>query len=276
MSSVAIKSSRPRSVSLDLDSPELASTYDTLGVRQFNHGKILIASLCVQPGERVLDVGCGTGRLAEYAASLVGPSGEVVGIDALPLRVHLASAKHDNFRAQLGRAEDLSAFPSESFDVVYANSVFQRVEDKRAALREAWRVLKKNGRIGVNSTDAARSHQGAELVREAVVEEGLGDAAKASAHPRVSAEQLLELLREAGFEAIRVTAHTFVDHVSGPDELFAWSSSSAFGNFLSDLGTGQRRRVRQRLASKLDGLRAPDGSIRLERYLVFAIGSKLR
>ena len=53
-----------------LDSAELAATYDLVSVRQFNHGKILIAELGLKSGERVLDIGCGTGRLGAYVADL--------------------------------------------------------------------------------------------------------------------------------------------------------------------------------------------------------------
>jgi arsenite methyltransferase len=52
-------------VSLALDSMQLAETYDRVGERQFNHGKQLISQLGLRPGQRVLDVGCGTGPLAE-------------------------------------------------------------------------------------------------------------------------------------------------------------------------------------------------------------------
>jgi len=267
--------SRPN-VSLELDSPELASTYDVVSVRQYDHGKILIEALAPKGGERVLDIGCGTGRLGEYVAGLVGPRGEVVGIDPLPLRIELAARKNPRFKAQVGRAEDLSAFGDATFDVLYANSVFHWVADKPKALKEALRVLKPGGRIGVNSADRDRAHQSAGLVREAVLEEGLSDVAAASGFGtnfRVTGPELKSLLAQAGFEATVVTPHTFVDELTGVDDLITWSTSSSFGNFLSDLDAGQRARVRDRLARKLEAHRT-SGGLRLERYLVFATGRK--
>ena len=278
MTEIASHSPARPHVSLDLDSPELASTYDRVSVRQFNHGKVLIAALNLAPGERVLDVGCGTGRLGEHVADLVAPDGEVVGVDPLPLRIELAARKNPRFKALVGRAEDLSAFADSSFDVVYANSVFHWVADKPRALREALRVLKPGGRIGVNSADGARPHQSARLVREAVLEEGFGDAAAANGFGtnfRVTGPELEGLLRDAGFEAARATPHTFVDDLAGVDDLIAWSTSSSFGNFLSDLDGGQRSRVRDRLALKLETHRTRHG-LRLERYLVFATARKPR
>lgn len=264
-----------RAISLELDSAELAATYDVTSTRQFNHGKLLIASLDPRPGERVLDVGCGTGRLGEYVAQRVAPTGEVLGIDPLPLRIELAARKNPRFHARVGRAEDLSVFADASFDVVYSNSVFHWVHDQPGALREALRVLKPGGRIGVNSADADRPHQSATIVREAVLEEGL-DVAESSAagtNYRVSGSTLAQLLRAAGFERVEVAAHTFVDDVAGADDLIAWSTSSSFGNFLSELRADQLQRVKARLARKLEALRS-GGTIELERYLVFATAHK--
>jgi ubiquinone/menaquinone biosynthesis C-methylase UbiE len=275
MSQTQTLEKQKRAISLELDSAELAATYDETSTRQFNHGKLLIASLAPQPGERVLDVGCGTGRLGEYVANLIAPDGEVQGIDPLPLRIDLAARKNARFHARVGRAEDLGEFAASSFDVVYSNSVFHWVNDKPAALREALRVLKPGGRIGVNSADADRPHQSAALVREAVLEEGL-DIAEASAfgtNYRVNAAALAKLLEQAGFERVEVVAHSFVDDVSDVDDLVAWSTSSSFGNFLSELNPEQLQRVTARLSKKLEAHRN-GGTIQLERYLVFATAHK--
>jgi arsenite methyltransferase len=261
-------------VSLSLDSEELANTYERVSTRQFNHGKVLISALAPRPGERVLDVGCGTGRLGDYVAGLVAPGGEVFGIDPLPLRVDIAARKNARFHASVGRAEDLSRFGDASFDVVYLNSVFHWIEDKSRVLAEVRRVLQPGGRFGVNSADASRPHQSAALVRDAALEEGLAQSKVASSlgtNYRIGKEDLAELLRDAGFVDIEVTRHTFTDTLTGVDDLVSWSESSSFGNFLSDLQPEERNRVRGRLEQKLEGLRTEAG-IHLERYLVFGIG----
>jgi SAM-dependent methyltransferase len=63
---------------MTLDSPELAATYGEVSDGQFEHDKQLISDLEVRAGERVLDIGTGTGRLAADVAEIVGPSGRVI------------------------------------------------------------------------------------------------------------------------------------------------------------------------------------------------------
>ena len=70
------------SLSLSLDTPELARYYEAVSVdRQFEVGKVLIERLAVRSGERVFDIGCGTGLLAEHVAQLVGANGQVLAVD---------------------------------------------------------------------------------------------------------------------------------------------------------------------------------------------------
>src|SRR5205823_14437831 len=77
-------------ISLERDTPELARNYERAGIVQFHHGKFLIGPLALKTGEHVLDIGTGTGRLAEFVADLVGEQGSVVGIDPLESRIDIA------------------------------------------------------------------------------------------------------------------------------------------------------------------------------------------
>ncbi len=75
------------------DGPELARLYDRISDLQFEGGKKLVAMMGVKKGDAVLDVGCGTGRLAVHLAGIVGPSGSVTGIDPSPHRISIAEEK---------------------------------------------------------------------------------------------------------------------------------------------------------------------------------------
>ena len=128
--------------SFEHDNSRLAETYDRLSDSQFEGGKRLVERLGLKVGDRVLDVGCGTGRLARWIAQCVGPEGSVVGIDPLIERIAIARARAEGISFDVGQAENLSAFAGESFDAVCMSAVFHWVSDKPKALREVRRVLR--------------------------------------------------------------------------------------------------------------------------------------
>ncbi|HEU5383314.1 MAG TPA: methyltransferase domain-containing protein [Ktedonobacteraceae bacterium] len=106
----------------------------------------------LQPGEVVLDVGCGTGALAIEASRRIGATGQVCGIDPGPKQVIRARAKAEQARLpidfQVGVIEQL-AFPDHSFDVVLSTLVMHHLPDdlKRPGLAEMARVLRSGGRL---------------------------------------------------------------------------------------------------------------------------------
>jgi demethylmenaquinone methyltransferase/2-methoxy-6-polyprenyl-1,4-benzoquinol methylase/phosphoethanolamine N-methyltransferase len=119
----------------------------------------------LQPGESVLDVGCGTGDLALVAATVVGSAGRVWGIDAAPEMIEVATHKaaHAGRRAHNVRfavqAVEALSFPDSSFDVVLSSLMMHHLPGnlKARALAEIRRVLKPGGRLLVIDFNPAAS-----------------------------------------------------------------------------------------------------------------------
>lgn len=102
----------------------------------------------IQPGQRVLDVGCGTGILAREIASRIGSTGRVVGIDPSPGMLALAKERGPSVEWRQGVAESLP-FPDQSFEAVVSQFALMFFADRHQALREMLRVLTAGGRLAV-------------------------------------------------------------------------------------------------------------------------------
>jgi arsenite methyltransferase len=108
-------------------------------------------------GERVLDIGSGPGLLAGELAAAVGPTGRVCGVDVSADMLALAQAR--DLPAGSAPVEYLSAqverlpYPDDTFDLAVSTQVLEYVPDVKAALAEAYRVLRPGGRLLLLDTD---------------------------------------------------------------------------------------------------------------------------
>jgi len=116
--------------------------------------QLLVDSAIIAPGNKVLDVACGTGVAARKAARLTGTAGKVTGLDAD--KQMLGAAKRFAQKEDMDLIEwchgDAASMPlnANGYDVVLCQQGLQFFPDKIAALKEMYRVLAPNGRIALS------------------------------------------------------------------------------------------------------------------------------
>lgn len=165
----------------------------TLGRERAFREKILRPAR-LEPGESVLDVGCGTGTLAIAAKRQVGPTGTVHGIDASPEMIARAKKKARKVGVEVafknGAAQALP-FPDAQFDVVLTTLMLHHLPRKarHQCAGEMRRVLKPGGRV------LAVDFAGSAPARK-------GFLAHVHRHGHVNLRDIIGLLTEAGFNTI--------------------------------------------------------------------------
>ena len=161
-------------------------------------------TLGAQPGERVLDVGCGPGFYCAELAEEVGPEGSVVGVDPSPAMLELAGrrcAELGNVELRAGDA-DRAGRADADFDAAICVQVLEYVAETRGGLAELHRALKPGGRVLVWDIDwATFSMQDDELTRR--VQTAWDEHLTHRSLPRTLAPSL----RAVGFEDVRAQAH---------------------------------------------------------------------
>ena len=134
----------------------LTSVYDPVvryTTRERAFKRRLLDQAAIRAGERVLDVGCGTGTLA-IDAKRRQPAAEVAGLDADPAMLERARRKARDRGVEIELVEGFSdhlPFVEQSFDVVLSSLFFHHLERpaKEATAREIVRVLRPGGRLHV-------------------------------------------------------------------------------------------------------------------------------
>src|SRR5262249_1850701 len=131
----------------------------------------LLTLAALQPGERILDVACGTGVVARLAAVQVGPTGQVRGVDLNPGMLAVARSVPAPTGAVITWQEGTAtALPLEdaAFDVVLCQQGLQFFPDRVAALQEMHRVLVPGGRLALSVWGPIASSPGFAVLAEAL------------------------------------------------------------------------------------------------------------
>ena len=194
--------------------------------------EILLRHAAPQPGERMLDVACGTGIVARLAASLVGASGQVVGLDMNPGMLEVARSVPQSgatVKWQEGNAMALP-FPDAAFDGVLCQHGLQFFPDRAGAVREMRRVLAPGGRAVAVVLQALERHPVFEALMVSVARQlALPVAAVTIPFVLCDAEELRDLFVAAGFDKVDIVPESITVRFPEPERFvpLAVTSSAA-------------------------------------------------
>lgn len=119
-----------------------AALYDDKNAFVWKHGRGVVELLAPQSGERILDLGCGTGHLT---AQIAEAAAEVVGIDKSTTMIEEARRLYPNRRFEIADGADFHF--DEPFDAVFSNAAIHWMKDQPAVARCIWGALKPGGRF---------------------------------------------------------------------------------------------------------------------------------
>jgi len=156
----------------------------------------LVPQFGLEPGQKILDVGTGTGVLIPYLIREVGPAGSVTAIDYSENMIQICKTKHShlkNVSVELKNIEE-DAFPTESFDAIICFGLFPHLENKEKALQNMNHILKPGGTLIIAhalSSEELKAHH--------------NNASSAVVHDILPEEtEIIQLLEQTGFAEIRI------------------------------------------------------------------------
>jgi trans-aconitate methyltransferase len=120
-------------------------TYENAHAYVIEYGQELLSVLDPAPGERILDIGCGTGHITADIADAVGSEGAVVGLDVSIEMVERARTAHPHLEIRHADATDFCS--SDPFDAVYSNAALHWIDDQDALLKSVTDALRPGGRF---------------------------------------------------------------------------------------------------------------------------------
>jgi SAM-dependent methyltransferase len=206
--------------------------FDRINVR---FGEMVVSTVAAQPGERILDVGCGNGALTLALAPLVGPTGTVTGLDISTPMLGRARRRADeagltNVSFEQGDAQ-IHSLPEATFDAVVSRFGVMFFDDPQAAFSNLRRAVRSGGRLVFVCWQEFLKNEwlivpiGAALAHVPVPE--LGPPDQPGPFSLADPDRVRSLLAAAGFGEIELTAVTAPMHLgSSVDDTVAFLRST--------------------------------------------------
>ena len=218
----------------------------------------LVEMAALQPGQRVLDIACGTGIVARTAARRLGSGGSVVGLDlnAPMLAAARSAAAAEGVTAEWREGSALQLpWADEAFDVVFCQQGLQFFPDRPAALREMHRVLAPGGRLVLSVWREIERSPGFVALAEALtchVSREAGTLMTSGPFGLSSAEELRRLVVGARFTDISVRPDAKVLRYPSSDEfVLRYVAGSALAAAMAGADEAARSALLAEVAERL-------------------------
>jgi len=257
-----------------------AEAYEATGVEFFSiFAENLVADADLQPGEKVLDVGCGSGVITRRAATTVGETGSVFGIDLSSEMVartkkELAGAGISNAEVAVMDAQEPN-FGDRTFDVALSSCVLFFLPEPVVGLKAWHKAIKPGGRLAV-TTFGLRDERWSDVekVFEPYIPKPVLWTMALAAKPFATDESVAELLVEAGFTDVRsqIRAHDIT--FDSPDQWMQWSMSQGQRFFWELVPEKSLPEVQRKTRGFVAKLIESDGKIHLTQVVRYTIAQR--
>ncbi|HZS09879.1 MAG TPA: methyltransferase domain-containing protein [Blastocatellia bacterium] len=225
--------------------------YDQRHSFVYEYGKDLIALLNPQPGERILDAGCGTGHLTKQIAE---SGATVIGMDSSANMIETARREYPDIQFLPGDVTDFS-FP-EPFDAIFSNATLHWVARAEVAIRCMSRALRSGGRFVVEFGGRGNVANILDALDEAMRELGLGAFVNSWYYPSIG--EYTPLLEKHGLVADAAWLFDRPTKLEGEDGMLNWLRM--FGTVKTQsLGDEDRRRAFDLAVEKVRSRQYVDG-----------------
>lgn len=220
------------------------------------HGQSAVDLLDLQPGHRVLDVGCGTGASAIPAARAVGPEGHVLGVDLAHnmLERGRAKARGEGLSTITFDLKDMSALdPADGvYDAVISVFSIFFVEDVEAQVETLWALVRPGGKLVVTVWGKSAFEPAASMFSEEVRQ--VNPAVRTGVRPwerLTDLDALRRTLQTGGVMGPELTPIADQQVLSSPEDWWTIALGSGYRGEIEQLTAGEQDILRGRVVSRL-------------------------
>lgn len=209
-----------------------ADLYDASHSFVWKFGASLVELLAPQPGERILDLGCGTGHLT---ARIAATGAEVVGFDSSQEMIDQARRAHPAIRFEIGDARTFSF--GEGFDAVFSNAVLHWVQQPELVVGRVRAALRPGGRFVAEFGGRGNTRQMVAALLKQAAAFGVEDYAIPWYYPGIA--EYSSILEQHGLEVTYATLFDRPTPLDGHDGMKKWFEMFC-GSLLDRLDREQR------------------------------------